>query len=69
MATTRINISIDAEILADLEDLKVKTGIPSRSKLLAIGVKLLKWRTNDMSRLLAEAGQENLTQGILSFLD
>ena len=65
----RINISLDDDILEDLEYLKVSTGIDNRSKLISIGVKLLKFESKSMVRKLADKADVDLREGLLSMLD
>ena len=67
MSTKRINISISTDILSDLDKLQIATGI-NRSKLISIGVKMLKTNTRNMIKSLEDKANKDLNQGLLSML-
>ena len=67
MEYKRVNVTLSPDILSDLDKLQIATGI-NRSKLISIGVKMLKYKTRQMIKSLEDKANEDLNQGLLSML-
>ena len=67
MEYKRVNVTLSPDILSDLNKLQIATGI-NRSKLISIGVKMLKYETRQMIKSLEDKANEDLNQGLLSML-